>query len=117
MTEESVGTEYFDIADGGSDEDGDDDGWMEDAEVACGGELVAAARRGELGSWGGFGAGEVVCAKQAAKSGCKMLRARWVSAERPRGWGSRCVGKEFRAVAPKRGRACLQPLPPRSRRG
>ena len=31
MTEESVGAEYFDIADGGSDEDGADDGWMEDA--------------------------------------------------------------------------------------
>ena len=72
MTEEDADTELLD-----------------DAAATCDDELIAAARQDEFDNWDKFKVAEVMCAKQAAKSGHKMLQARRVRAKCPKGWRSK----------------------------
>ena len=97
MDDEGLGADLEDW-----DEDDDEEDWYEDDEIDVDEKLIEQARQEELDNWDRFGVGTLIGRSDAAKSGYKHLQTRWVNAKRGDSWRSRCVGKEFKAMAPAR---------------
>ena len=89
----------------GSDTDDDDDshqGWLDDGQVDADEAQIWQARQAELDNWEALDVYEIIDEQMARETGHKHLGTRWVNAQRPTGWRSRLVGREFRSIAPSR---------------